>query len=206
MPPGRLRVMAVSLASLINRADSSRLANTVVFQGAATRYLNCAAFLNLHLHHQHQHGQRSHDQRTTRRGVGSSCSASATKLDGIFQRRRQQADASSVIARDGGLVAIRRGFSGRVGTAIDSMAGGGGLESGGGEATTRATLDVEDGLSMEYAREALRSLFGHDDFRDGQVRRSWRRASAFSQHGTLEVLIRVLVSCFCLLVLSAVGY
>lgn len=40
-----------------------------------------------------------------------------------------------------------------------------------GAATDADAGDRQAGLTMDDAREALRSLFGHDDFRDGQVRR-----------------------------------
>lgn len=153
MPPGRLRVMVAAFSPLINRADS-RLA--VAFQGAATRCINSAAFLNLH-------HQRLHHQRTSRGG-----SAAATKLEGLFQRRRK-VGASSTIARDRVVVA-RREFSGKVGTGM-SMAGG--LEAG--EACTRSSQEDMEGLSMDNAKEALRSLFGHDEFRDGQVSRNGER-------------------------------
>lgn len=144
-------MMATALSPLINHADG-RLA--VAFQGAATRYLNSAAFLNLH-------HQRSHHQRTSH---GSS--AAATKLDGIFQRRWKVGSPSTVVARERRGMVARRDFSGQVGTGTRMS---GGLETG--EACTRSSQQQEnvEGLSMDSAKEALRSLFGHDDFRDGQV-------------------------------------
>lgn len=97
---------------------------------------------NLAAYRRHAHGAR---RRENHRGAATS--------GGIFQggSRQSHANVGGNRGRGKGAVAETRAFS----TLNEGPPSQTGCDTG--------------GLSMEDARQALRSLFGHADFRDGQV-------------------------------------
>lgn len=150
MAPSRFGIV-MGLVPLLTRLEGSKL----VAAFAATRY-NPAALLNS------VGGSSCSDRRATSTSSasarGSAATGSSTSIrtssEATFQRRWPRAITGN--AAGGWRKAAPRACS----TFSDDDGGN----------TGPALPPVPPpGLSMHDAREALKSLFGHDDFRDGQV-------------------------------------
>lgn len=153
----RLRAVLTTLVPILNRTRGSLAA----FASAENsphhhRNSNPAAFFTLGrfslMESSTSSSRRQHGSNGNGKGKASARSSSSS----VPQRRlhKRSLDAAS----EGGSGAGRRVFSTLKRPATQLGAGAAGAA---GEAA---------GLTMDDAREALRSLFGHDDFRDGQVR------------------------------------
>lgn len=155
MAPSRLRIV-MRLVPLLTRLEGSTL---VAAAFATTRY-NSAAFLNSLGNNSSNRGRRTSTSTTpaTQGSTATGSSSSSSTSKGTFQRRwPRRAIAGN--AAGGWTTAAIQAFS----TSTDD---GGGTTS---PLPPPPAPAVPCGLSMDDARESLKSLFGHDSFRDGQV-------------------------------------
>lgn len=163
---GRLRVMATALVPLINRAEcffafQTHQLPSLRNKGSASARCTSSAFARCSISPQNiTLGSRAGWRRTI------------SGVDSVF-RSRTRTSGISLISHSSRLTAAANS---RSRSRYPAAAMPKPRVTRRSASTTETGAEVLDtgqhdlGLTMNDAREALRSLFGHDDFRDGQVR------------------------------------
>lgn len=147
--PRRLRVVATALTPLLDRVECFALFKA--FIPRLGNPLSCSS----HMYHpSHRPAGRSDTTRTASASNGIRILPPVRRLHRSLQTLATAAAGHSDIGRVHGAPSVfRRSASTEVGGEV-------------------VPTEQHEGLTIKDARHALRSLFGHDDFRDGQVGKS----------------------------------
>ena len=178
MVQGRLRAVLTTLIPILNRTTGS-LAAFRSENIPRHHRSNPAAFFTLQPFSLMESSSSSSSSSSSRRQHGNSGKGKAHASSSISQRQslKRSLDSGGGYAPDRGSAAGGRAFSTQKRPAT---------QRGAEAAAATAAGDRGEGLTMDDARQALRSLFGHDDFRNGQVRR--RTAFAKGKKGVLVLV------------------